>query len=68
MLPLDPSVMILLFVGAFVLGGISGLLEAASEDSEPDPLDLARPSVERMEAEALRAAEELRQLEPPGRE
>ena len=68
MLPLDPGVVILFFVCAFVFGGISGLLEARAEDSEPDPLDLARPSIERMEAEALEAAKELRQLEPPGRE
>lgn len=33
------------------------------EDEEPDPLDLARPSIERLEADARRAADELRQLE-----
>ncbi len=33
------------------------------EDDEPDPIDLARPSIERLEADARRAAEELRQLE-----
>lgn len=33
------------------------------DDEEPDPLDLARPSIEHLHAEAQRAAEELRQLD-----
>ena len=42
-------------MAAFVLGAIDGLL--AAMDPEPDPLDLARPSVERLEFEAKHAAE-----------
>ena len=54
-----------LLIAAFVLGMVSGLRD---DPEEPDPLEVARPSVHRLEAEALRAAEELRQLDPPGRE
>ena len=38
-------------------------LGAWLEDDEPDPLDLARPSIEHLRAEARRAAEELRALD-----
>ncbi len=64
---IDGSVIAFLFIAAAVLGAIDGLRDAIS-DREPDPLDLARPSIERLEAEAIRAADELRRLEPPGRE
>ena len=39
------------------------LLAWLDDDPEPDPLELARPSVERLDAEARRAMEELRQLD-----
>ena len=58
---INVSVLVLLLVAALVLGAIDGLL--AAMDREPDPLDLARPSVERLEVEARRAAEELHQLD-----
>jgi len=58
---INGTVLVLLLVAAFVLGVIDGLL--AAMDREPDPLDLARPSVERLEVEARHAAEELRQLD-----
>jgi hypothetical protein len=60
------SLFMFLMIAAFVLGALDGLRSDRRE--EADPLDLARPSIERMEAEALEAAKELRQLEPPGRE
>lgn len=39
------------------------VLAAIDDDPEPDPLDLARPSVEHLNVEAQRAMEELRQLD-----
>lgn len=51
----------LLFIAIVLVAFIGYLLDDEEEDL--DPLDLARPSIERLEAEAKRAAEELRQLE-----
>jgi CHASE3 domain sensor protein len=51
----------LLFIAIVVVAFIGYLLD--DEDEDLNPLDLARPSIERLEAEAERAAEELRQLE-----
>lgn len=39
------------------------VLATLDDDPEPDPLDLARPSVEHLDAEAQRAMKELRQLD-----
>jgi hypothetical protein len=58
---MDP--LTLLMIGAFVLGVLHGLRD---HREEPDPIEVARPSIHRLEAEALRAAEELRQLNRGG--
>jgi hypothetical protein len=50
---------VLLAIGIVLVAFIGYLLD----DDEPDPIDLARPSIERLKADARRAAEELRQLE-----
>jgi hypothetical protein len=42
------------------------LLAWLDGDPEPDPLELARPSVERLDAEARRAMGELRELDRDG--
>jgi hypothetical protein len=49
---------------------VYAVLDALEDDpgEELDPLDLARPSVERLEAEARRAAEELQALDRQGRQ
>lgn len=62
---IDVSILTFLLVGAFVLGVIDGLMNVA--DKEADPLDLARPSIEHLEVEAKRAADELRALDREGR-
>jgi hypothetical protein len=59
------SLLTFLMITAFVLGMLSGFRD---NPEERDPIEVARPSIERMEAEALEAAKELRQLEPPGKE
>jgi hypothetical protein len=51
------------FLAVVIVLLIIAVFAALEEDEEPDPLDLARPSIEHLHAEAQRAAEELRQLD-----
>jgi hypothetical protein len=55
-----------LMIGAAVLGARDGYRSYRSKQ-QLDPYEVARPSLERLEAEAIRAADELRQLDRGGR-
>jgi hypothetical protein len=52
---------VLMAIGVLLVCFVGYLLD--DSDDEPNPIDLARPSIERLEANARRAADELRQLE-----
>lgn len=56
----------LLMIGAVILGVRDGIRSQRSKQ-QLDPYEIARPSLERLDAEAKRATKELRQLDRGGR-